>query len=449
MSKLDEFYQRFGYTPIKSTSTVQSPGAKSQKSLLDKVKRNIELDGNADFNLSYVGDLARCTVICDSYEDVPNIIPKLKQAFPDLKGYISRCPNGYRGIHLNTQINGVKAEIQLCTSKAFEYGQAAEHIYTKWRSFNHKQRQQDIDKISEMLNSNEISSEERIALKDKIKSMKKDLLMDIEQKKEEYNATDELFKELHSDGSFEKMESDIEAILLSYNVNIYQNNKPLNSLLFKKFESSHNIVDIDSAEKLISKVHPIAEKAQKEMLSKLDKFLKSNKISEADTDKSTIEIIKLITKTYDKALGIKKEQAVNKDVFIDNLRNNSIQKSKIATEIAIKCKENNINFKNLNKEILSNIFKDLNESGKFNPVNSTVVSLYEIESNINDFIKSPEVVKLSKDALKELCEKEGIAAKQENVNVVDPRLEQYNNSLKNRTLDSNELSSDAPIKQND
>ena len=95
------------------------------------VKRNVEIQGRKNFTLNDISDMARCSVLFNSYSDIPPFLKGLKQRIPSLTGYISRFPSGYRGIHLNFEIDGITVEIQLSTQRAWEVKQLTENFYTK------------------------------------------------------------------------------------------------------------------------------------------------------------------------------------------------------------------------------------------------------------------------------------------------------------------------------
>lgn len=402
MSKLEEFYDDYGYEPKKKPCGVVSPGAKSKESLLDKIKRNIELDGNHNFTLSYVGDLARCSILCEFYKDIPKIILQLKKTFLDISGYISRCPNGYRGIHLNTKINGINTEIQLCTPKAYEYAQAAENIYTKWRSLNPKQMQEEINELEQQLKNLDLPQEKQEELEQSIKVRKKEIIEKQKQKAYEYKRTDELFKELHSDGEFEKECGKIESYLLSFRVNENGETTKSNPILLEHFQTEDGKVDKESAISQIDRVYPIAEQAQEILISKVKEMLKTNEfISEEELDKSTVKIIQIITETYDQAMAKKIAEQGNEEYFNTKIRDNSIQKSNVAIDIAKFCKANNISAENFNTQTFRDAIDTLLVNERYKNITGTLLSLDEI-FEVYKLRVTPSVEKVNLEEIKRI-----------------------------------------------
>lgn len=432
MSKLEEFYDDYGYEAKKKPCGVVSPGAKSKESLLDKVKRNIELDGNHNFTLSWVGDLARCSVLCESYKDIPKVILQLKKTFPDLSGYISRCPNGYRGIHLNININGINTEIQLCTPKAFEYAQAAENIYTKWRSLNPKQMQEEITELEQQLKNLNLPQEKREELEQSIKARKKEIIEKQKQKAYEYKRTDELFKELHSDGEFEKECGKIEALLLSFKVNDNGKTSDFNPLLLEHFQIESGKVVEESAISQIDRVHPITEQAQEILISKIEEMLKTNEnISENDMDESTTQIIQTITETYDRALTKKIVESGDEEYFNTKIRYNSIQKSNIAIDIAKFCKTNKILAENFNAQTLNAAIASLLDDKKYKNISGTLLSLDEV-FNAFESIKNPSIEKVKLEEI-EMVRSENTANSENENQLENESIKKYNENVQKRS----------------
>lgn len=406
---LEEFYNKHGYTPLKKDTGVVDPKAKSEESLLDKVKRNIEMGRkNKDFVLGDIPDMARCTIICDSYESMPERIQQLKSVFPNMTGYISRCPNGYRGVHLNIMVEGIKAEIQLCTSKSFEYGQAAEHIYKKWRSFspeNFSKQElrekiaagefQPSEKVSEMLSSGD---EKNIDAK---------LLIELSaEQKEEYAETERLFEELHSDGSFRGSEREIESLLLSYKASAAKTESRVNPKFLKKFAvDGMGRVDTQKAKKYIMRVHKDTTQIQSKFID-LVKKSENSKSGKAETDEKTVAGISAMLGAYDSAYTEKVNSNPELD-FNKHLIDYSIGKSNVAVEFSKYCESHGIDVSSLTEE------------------------------NINDFIDSCNITEseyaVSKEELKSSAKKTMLRTVQK-VSITQIREEQEKNGMTEKPL---------------
>lgn len=139
--KLATFYKELDLGEFKphSISHIANPGEKTKQSTFDKIKRNVEIFGKKDYTLQDVSDMSRCAVLLDSYEEVPIFLRSLKEQIPSLEGFISRFDSGYRGIHLNFEIDGINTEIQISTKEAWNVKEATELSYAKWRNFDQRE----------------------------------------------------------------------------------------------------------------------------------------------------------------------------------------------------------------------------------------------------------------------------------------------------------------------
>lgn len=112
------------------------PGAKSVDSLSNKVYRKVENEGNTDYDIYSPKDHVRSSIAMNSVEDIPRVMEKLVQIYPNLKAEFKReIGTGYIGFHLTTPLeSGLNGEIQLTTADMFKTKLATDGIYDKWRS---------------------------------------------------------------------------------------------------------------------------------------------------------------------------------------------------------------------------------------------------------------------------------------------------------------------------
>ena len=423
MSLLEEFYDEFGYAPKRSNGPLVNPGAKSINSLLDKVIRNIDNDGKTNFDFTNVPDMARCTLICNSYEDAPKLISQLKSVFPDLSGYISRCQNGYRGIHLNVSINGVTAEIQICTPKAYEYGQAAENIYAKWRKFSPKQQQEVINNEKQKLNNPNLSEEQKIEVKTNIARLEAQFKSDLKSMALEYGITNDLFAELHSNSGFKENESKIEAQLLSFELENKQKPK-INSKLTRKFNIINGKDDEEDALRYINSIYPLAEFTQNTMIAKINQFVRSQQTNNAEFNTENLDNIKFMLDTYEscKASLMKESSNEQQEIINNHIRDYSIQKSKISVLFARYLMENKLS---IGTDSIEKIFDYIEKSEEVTKLCQEGLSLDDLKRVAIQKI-TPVIQKIDKNEL-ETAQKEFGFDKQKNI--------QTNNYVKTQSME--------------
>lgn len=214
MNMQDEVYKfckKLGIDVPPYREGVINPNEKSVESLKDKMYRNVIKLDNDDYTLINVNDMIRCTITVDSYGDVPQLLHDLKESFPYLTGYISEFDNGYRGIHLNFNIDGFNAEIQIHTPEVAFTNQATENIYARWRSFDEN------FEIQKLLDSN-LTEEEKQIKSDEI-------LKKAEQHKLEYEECRKLYEKQNSLTDFDNYNHQIRGILDAFSFEMKNVNK--------------------------------------------------------------------------------------------------------------------------------------------------------------------------------------------------------------------------------
>lgn len=387
MSLLEEFYAKYGYAPKKNDGAIVDPGAKSVNSLISKAVRNIENDGKTDYTLNSVSDMARCTLVCDSYADAPKLITQLKQAFPDLTGYISRCANGYRGIHLYISVKGLKGEIQICTPKAYEYGQAAENIYAKWREFSPEQRENEILNRKQLLNNPDLTEQQRSDLETQIEQLQEQFKKDKRESAQEYGLTNKLFQELHSDSGFKENEQDVESLLLSYTLE-KDNHSKTNHKTFRQFKVENGKLDKEDARTYIESIHSLAVESQTEMISKIHQFTQGKNATGQEPKQSVVDNIKFMIESFDNSKNnkINQSSAEEKEIINNHIRDYSIMKSRISVDFARYCIDKNLT--EVNKSVVEEFFSSVQEQYK-----DAVLSLTDIKASAMDRL-TPVVSKI-------------------------------------------------------
>jgi len=102
-----EICKIYGLNPedyVFSTGIID-PHEKSEKSLKSKIIRKIEKDKKENFILKDLPDMARCSILIDSFDDAPKLLMTLKDNMPLLTGDLSIKSSGYRGIHLHYPVS--------------------------------------------------------------------------------------------------------------------------------------------------------------------------------------------------------------------------------------------------------------------------------------------------------------------------------------------------------
>lgn len=359
MTKLEEFYQYYKITDKPGPEQIQGK-AKTADSIFDKVVRNVEQNNkDRDFVVANISDLSRCAVVFENYGEIQSFILKLKQTIPQIDGYISRHPNGYRGIHLNFTLDGIKTEIQLTTHKAWEYAQATEKIYAKWRSVDFAKIQEEIHQL-EIERANAQDPELQNSLTKQI-SKKSIEMLELQNKMDfDNDMTRDVYKELNSDGEFDKYVSNIESTLLMFKLS--KSEEPAVEIpkeFNEKFSLTEDFkVDKEEAIKKIEKCCKYTDNVQTKLISLVQKAID---IKELDQDNlldynRDREFLENILIHYDKVL----EKYVDPRMYQDNMLAFSKQKSNLAIEVTRFAKQNNLTSLGA-KEVINKFIKHVEE----------------------------------------------------------------------------------------
>ena len=339
----------------------------------------MEIQGRKDYSLSDISDMARCSILFDSYKDIPNFLQRLKQNVPNVTGYIARFSSGYRGIHLNFEIDGITVEIQLSTKKAWEVKQLTEHCYTKCRSFNQRERFGEImeqHKIVEALSqqvkddpNNENLKEQFEQENSKLKTLKEAFSKDIELQKAENQMTSDLYKELHSDGEFNSIESEVESMLLSYEAN-KMSSKALHPEFKKPFKvDNQGKLDLQEVKERTTKANEIATKTQENLINNVKEALstKDKDIVVDNNIKKGMTIVANVMNAYNQKLDEKLGN--NQEIIADNINIISYQRYNIAVEATKFALKNDLP-ENDTQGILKSFYEDLQKNPENYPKNN-------------------------------------------------------------------------------
>ncbi len=346
LDKLAKYYEYYNIkAPTEKFDVIQNPGAKTISSLIDKVKRNVEIQGRKNFTLNDISDMARCSVLFNSYSDIPPFLKGLKQRIPSLTGYISRFPSGYRGIHLNFEIDGITVEIQLSTQRAWEVKQLTENFYTKWRGFNLQQKNKEIIDLSNEIKDLEqkltnSTNDENLKqnLEEKkllLRNLKKDLKTSIDLQNAESKMTKDLYTELHSDGQFAVVEDEIESLLLSFEATktISQEKEELKFLKETFSIDQNGNVNENEVRLRATNANSMAQSVQKNLIENVKQTLlvKNDNILVDDKINEGMKLIHKIINAYNE--NLQKVYQGKEENILDNINIISYQRYNIAVEV--------------------------------------------------------------------------------------------------------------------
>ena len=337
--RLDEAYRYWGKTKrTEPYERIQNPGAKSVDSLVSKIKRNVEQMNVKDFTLAKVTDAARCSILFESYGEIPEFLQKVKQAIPSVQGWISRNNTGYKGIHMCFDIEGVSVEVQVSTYKAWPYKVIAEEFYAKWRDFNQKeefnkvaQAKAKLDDLKKKIEADpkSVSEADLKLAEQEYDKLKVEFKSKLAEQDRELKDSHKLFEELHADGDFAKSEVEIEATLLSFELDSELSKSKLKkesatakrnkSILSKTIKVDENgKVDEQSAKENSVAVNKIASETQDYLIATVEQTL--DNLQRASKDSS-------VKKFDSKALRVSQYKEIAAELY---KMNNRYIKSKIA-----------------------------------------------------------------------------------------------------------------------
>lgn len=136
------------------TPEAKKTGHKSATSIASRVQRDKDYYQSKGMSktasVGGVADLTRCTMIIESFSQVPKILTELRQQLPSLQVSICDYINegGYSAIHLKgLNEQGIPYEVQLHTPESFYLKQISEYEYAHWREFNYQAEAKKIDQI--------------------------------------------------------------------------------------------------------------------------------------------------------------------------------------------------------------------------------------------------------------------------------------------------------------
>lgn len=402
--KIEEFYSQVDVErEALPTEDIVDPGAKSIKSLTDKVVRNIEMFNNPNYTLSKIGDMSICSILFDSYSEMPRFLMQLKEYIPEVTGYISRFNNGYRGVHLNFKIDGVNVEVQLSSRDAWAVNKATEPIYVKWRNFDKVKDFAEIvslqSEIDSLINETDMKdmpidmletlAEKQQVLEDKRKAFKNN----VSEQAREMNLCKDLYRELHEGvekSDFHEFENQIESILYSFSVKDKSKGNVQHDFFNETFSTADGKANAEKIKAAAEKVNNLASQVQNNLI---EKATKAKDISRASNNQPySLEegslAFKLAEagKVYDNLMAKKLPEAVRKEYA------NMIYYQRYNTVVgAFKHNEQNGgNLEKSAKEIVRDFIQDKIDSNEYEGSNVDIDFLVERiekeENSKSDFV---------------------------------------------------------------
>ena len=382
MSLLKEFYEEYDIKPfnLQQDKTIIDPGVKSVKSLASKVHRYVDNFGWKDYKMKDVSDISRCTVLVDSYEQVPSIIKQIKEYSPNATGYISECPNGYKGIHLNFTKDGVATEIQICTEEVFLTGQATEVIYQKWREFNFSKELKAIRDEEKLLGEAGNYSAEAMS---EIRQKKVELYNKLQEYNYDYERCYQVYEDALESADFGANRKTIEAQLQSmtyskqYSTEQEVCPEPLKEVLNEDFRDANGNIDEQQLLNVCENFNSLAKETHSKTMAQLEHYVEASMDSVYEPSNLEKNINKL-SRYYDEQIM----QYMDNNVYVDNISFISRDKSKFIQDI----------LKNADPQKVGNMSM---EEMMFNFENSNEIELSErIQEFAQGFVKDSSVVKI-------------------------------------------------------
>ena len=219
--QLNEYYKHFGREPktVEATNVgnfqIVDPGTKTPESMISNIQR---LYPTWPITFDVITDLARCSIIVDSFSDVPEVLENLQpHKNHEFIGRIYHRTFGYKAVHIYFTTDGVKNEIQFHSKKTFRAKLAEENNYIKWRDYNIGRIENDLledkeryEKMRESISpfcdgSRENYDEKYLEYRNLIRV-----------KYEDFKISQELFEAFNDDGDFDKHINKIKLVLDSF-----------------------------------------------------------------------------------------------------------------------------------------------------------------------------------------------------------------------------------------
>ena len=219
--QLYDYYKHFGEEPktIKAKDMgnfqVVDPGTKTPESMLSNIQR---LCPTWPVTLDVITDLARCSILVDSFSQVPEILINLQpQKNPEFTGRIYRRASGYRAVHINFTADGVKNEIQFHSKKTFHAKLAEENNYKKWRDYNIGRIENELLELKEKLETKkELNDPSYDETRESYDAKYLNYQNLIKEKYIDFEMSKELFEAFNKDGDFDRHIKEIQSVLDSF-----------------------------------------------------------------------------------------------------------------------------------------------------------------------------------------------------------------------------------------
>ena len=338
---LNKFYEEYGIKPFElpEDKVLIDPGVKSTKSLESKVHRYVDNFGVEDYRLREVSDISRCTVLVESYSQVPSIIKKIKEYSSNAVGYISECPNGYKGIHLNFTKDGIATEIQICTADVFKTGQATEVIYQKWREFNFRE---ELAKIRS--EENALMKEGKLdkASKEDIRQKKLQLRAKIKEYKYDYDNCNKVYNDAlnraHFNESRKVIEAQLHVMTFEQKGKSKWDNCPerLSKVLDVDLKNGGENIDDNILRQTCEEFHELAKETHSKTMAQLENYVQASMDNEYEPTNLEKNINKL-TQFYDYNII----KTIDKETYVGNINYISRDKSKFIADVLESSKMHN------------------------------------------------------------------------------------------------------------
>lgn len=288
-------YPASGYKGVQTSTD----GVKTPTSIVSKIKRNFS--DVAQLDILDFTDLARCSILVDSYADVTKVIKVLQESFPGLTGDVSQNSSGYKGIHILIPIDGIYAEVQIHSKRTWPYKLIGEEYYAKWRdkkdSENLTTYASELEKLESIANPSQ-KDEERINW------LKKEISHIIDEHNEhmrEQKLSEEAWAECFNESDFDENVRQIEGMLAVINAKSRHDKLQPKPELEKHVLNAAQFSDEQTMLDYATQCSEFAKGPQEKLVkyaSKASEFAENTPIAEFQIDeksKLAIELQNLIT----------------------------------------------------------------------------------------------------------------------------------------------------------
>lgn len=260
------------------------PNAKGAESIESRINRDIEWYKNDNkeqpkLDLSHrIQDMARASIILNSFSEAPALLSLLKDKIPELIGRMAEPKSGYKAIHLNFTVNGINTEIQIHTKKSWPAKVVSEINYTKWRD----KKIIDAKEYKILQNKTELSAAEQ------------EQINNFEMNAQDDAVSKNMFDTVHSDGDFVNARENIKKILDSYNLQKQQNNidditndTELTQLLNQEIPlGTDGKIDHDTVLNLVGTLQQYSKPVQEKLVKNIKQVLAEiSAVKDTETDR--------------------------------------------------------------------------------------------------------------------------------------------------------------------